>query len=88
MLFYDELDTPYAVAYLPGDLISNELCGVNIELSATPKGKLLASFQAKDFLHVSRLDIRMLLARAIEYAVQPSASIVSSDGAKLFIKLP
>lgn len=85
-MFYDDKDTLYTHAYLSGEIISQDLNGVEIEMSFTPQGKMLASFQPKDFLQVSRLDMRSLLARAIEYAVGPHALLKSSDNIVLVFK--
>lgn len=85
-MFYDDKDTLYTHAYITGEIISHDLNGVEIEMSFTPQGKMLASFQPKDFLQVSRLDMRSLLARAIEYAAQPTATLKSSDNTTLVFK--
>ena len=77
-MFYDNSNTAHPLAYLDGHQVSPELEGVRIELSFTSQGKLLASFQPKDFMRVSRLDMRNLLARSIECATQPSTVLLSA----------
>lgn len=78
-MFYDNSNTSHPLAYLDGNTVSSELDGVRIELSFTPQGKLLATFQPKDFMRVSRLDMRNLLARAIECAIKPTAILLSAS---------
>ncbi len=85
-MFYDENNNSYIHAYLAGEIVSQDLSGIQIEMSFTPQGKLLATFQSKDFLQVSRLDMRNLLARALECATQPSADLKSSDNTALIFK--
>lgn len=78
-MFYDNSNTTHALAYLDGNVVSSELDGVRIELSFTSQGKLLATFQPKDFMRVSRLDMRNLLARSIECATQPTTILMSAS---------
>jgi len=80
MMFYDSLNNTYPHAYLCGDILSPDLKGVKVELSYTRSGKLLASFQPKDFPQVSRLDMRTLLAQAIERATDSNVRLTSEDG--------
>ena len=78
-MFYDEENTEHARAYLAGEIVSLELKGVFIEISFTSQGKLLAAFQPKDFLQVSRMDMRTLLARALEFCAHPSTILITLD---------
>lgn len=78
-MFYDEENTVHARAYLAGEMVSEELNGVFIEISFTSQGKLLAAFQPKDFVRVSRMDMRTLLARALEYCARPSTTLTTLD---------
>lgn len=84
-MFYDEENAGHTRAYLAGEIVSQELKGVLIEISFTPQGKLLAAFRPQDFLQVSRLDMRTLLARALECCAHPSTPLTTLDSKILTI---